>query len=425
MAERSDTAADGTLAAEMRAFLAEWARSNIAKDVTAASALRTEEYRASYPGNRVLLKADELAHIASDAVRLVSLRTELLNAAGAGGAAQIRFDMIMHARQRDGGEVRGMFRCEMGLVRAGGAWQARRLEARRVFDLQAAASAPEPRGLLRRIAGRLGRLASRALPGRDANFQELAYQPYRPGEDYLLPPRTPPPLVLNEADLPVPPPELWLGYDYLAHGAEHVRTMLAIAAASGFEARDGDRILDLGCGAGRMIRHLAPLAERCEIWGADISAEHIFWAKRHLSPPFHFLTNTKTPYLPFADGSFRFIYCGSLFTHIDDLADSWLLELRRLLAPGGRLYVTIHDEHTIALFDAWADPPPLVRMIRHAAVYAQAKHGFDSFTVGRDNHSQVFYARAALERMAGSAFEILSATEEAYFYQTAMLLAPR
>jgi ubiquinone/menaquinone biosynthesis C-methylase UbiE len=219
--------------------------------------------------------------------------------------------------------------------------------------------------------------------------------------------------------------ELWLGYDYLAQGAEHVRRMLAIAAASGYVPADGDQILDLGCGAGRMIRHLAPLAGRCEIWGSDISAPHIFWCTRHLSPPFRFLTNTKTPHLPFADGSFRFIYCGSLFTHIDDLADAWLLELRRLLAPDGRLYVTIHDEHTVALFDAWQDPPPLPRAIREAPAYAEAKAGFDMFTVGRDNHSQVFYTRDYFERMASAGFEILSVTPEAYFYQTAVLMAPR
>lgn len=426
MAERANMAEDESLAAEMRAFLAEWARASIAKDVTAASALRTEEYRASYPDNRPLLKADELAGIASADIVVAAMTTHLVAMEAASGGAALTFDMNIHLVQGGTIAVRDLFRCEMDLVRAGdGSWQARRLDARRLYESQPGAVA-ERVSLRQRVTRRLRSLSpAPAAASSSGSFQELTYLPYRPGEDYVLPPVRPGEAMVDEAGLPVPPVELWLGYNYLSHGAEHVRTMLDITAASGFSFAHGDRILDLGCGAGRMIRHLAPLAERCEIWGSDISAEHIFWAKRHLSPPFNFLTNTKTPHLPFADGSFRFIYCGSLFTHIDDLAEAWLLELRRLLAPGGRLYVTIHDEHTIALFDAWQDPPPLPRAIRAAPVYAEARKGFDSFTVGRDNHSQVFYARAAFERMAGSAFEILSATEEAYFYQTAMLLAPR
>ena len=79
-------------------------------------------------------------------------------------------------------------------------------------------------------------------------------------------------------------------------------------------------------------------ASTAEFWGADISAEHILWANRHLRPPFRFVT-THDPAapLPFGDGSFQMIYAGSVFTHIADLADAWLLELRRVLAPGGRM----------------------------------------------------------------------------------------
>ena len=84
------------------------------------------------------------------------------------------------------------------------------------------------------------------------------------------------------------------------------------AAAPGFKPRDKP-ILDLGCGGGRMIRHLAPYAELTEVWGLDVSAPHINWLKTHLSPPFGFAVNTTLPHLPFADGFFGLIYCGSRF----------------------------------------------------------------------------------------------------------------
>jgi ubiquinone/menaquinone biosynthesis C-methylase UbiE len=201
--------------------------------------------------------------------------------------------------------------------------------------------------------------------------------------------------------------------------------MLDIAEGSGLRLGEGDRILDLGCGAGRMIRHLRHLSARCEIWGTDISAAHITWCKHHLAPPFHFATTTKVPHLPFEDRSFSLIYCGSLFTHIDDLADAWLLELKRILKPGGRLYVTLHDEETIRLFESPRfRHAPIVKMIKASPTWATAAGEFGMFTIGRDEDSQVFYRRAYFERMAASAgLDVLSVTQEAYFYQTAYLLA--
>jgi ubiquinone/menaquinone biosynthesis C-methylase UbiE len=229
----------------------------------------------------------------------------------------------------------------------------------------------------------------------------------------------------NDDDaLPVPPEELWLGYNYLANGEAQVRTMFDIAEESGFALGDGDRVLDLGCGGGRMIRHLRHLAGRCEIWGADISAAHINWCKQNLSPPFNFATTTKVPHLPFEDRSFAFIYCGSLFTHIDDMADAWLLELKCILRPDGRLYVTIHDEETIRLFDlprySHAD---MVRTIKQSETFQAASDtDFGMFTIGRDDDSQVFYRRSHFKEMAAQAFDTLSITPEAYHYQTAFLL---
>jgi SAM-dependent methyltransferase len=255
-----------------------------------------------------------------------------------------------------------------------------------------------------------------------AGFQESAFLPYRPGENFVLPPIEP--AVGPDEPLPTPPKELWLGYYYPVHGAVHVETMLSIAQGSGYAPAPGERILDLGCGAGRMIRHLRPFADRCEIWGADISAEHILWCKRNLSPPFHFATTTKLPHLPFEDRSFQFIYCGSLFTHIDDLADAWLLELKRILAPGGRLYVTIHDEHTIDLFERNPQAEDsIVGGIAGSESFRRAKESFSMFTLGRDDLSQVFYNRSYFLGTLAPMFDVLSVTEEAYFYQTAILLA--
>jgi ubiquinone/menaquinone biosynthesis C-methylase UbiE len=301
---------------------------------------------------------------------------------------------------------------------ADGSWQGESLVMREVSATNTN-RAPAHRAN-RTLGNRLKRALARAGADRfrRPSFQEVAYIPYEAREDFALPrsERNDP----NPVNLPIPPQHLWLGYNYPTTGKAHVRQMLEIAREDGFAFAPGDRILDLGCGAGRMIRHLKDLAQTCEIWGCDISAEHIFWCKRNMSPPFNFFVNTKVPHLPHRDGSFRFIYCGSLFTHIDDLTDTWLLELRRLLAPDGRAFITIHDAHSIELIEK--QRPKLWQRVSRSRLFKAARGSFDMLTVGRDDGSQVFYDRDYFIRMLEPSFEICSITPEAYNYQTAVLV---
>ena len=153
---------------------------------------------------------------------------------------------------------------------------------------------------------------------------------------------------------PIPEAELWLGYgstaeEYLESGRADIERMRSVLSDTGFEISTKSRILDFGCGAGRMIRWLEREAMDGEVWGCDISAVHIQWAQRNLRPPFHFLTCTMLPALPYSDDKFDLVYAGSVFTHIGDMAQGWLLELRRIIRPGGRAYLTVHDRHTEAL----------------------------------------------------------------------------
>jgi len=185
------------------------------------------------------------------------------------------------------------------------------------------------------------------------------------------------------------------------------------------------RILDFGCATGRMIRWLAEFADHGEVWGTDISAEYIVWCAQHLAPPFRFLVNTILPHLPFEERYFDVVYAGSVFTHIEDLAPTRFLELRRVLRAGGTLYVTIHDRHSIELLThalPWREVP-FAEFLRHNQDYAAfARTNFAMFTLGRATESQVFYDVESLcERLQGLC-KVLSVTEEAYGYQTAVLL---
>jgi ubiquinone/menaquinone biosynthesis C-methylase UbiE len=237
--------------------------------------------------------------------------------------------------------------------------------------------------------------------------------------------------------LPLPPQDLWAGYGvtaecFLNSGQIDVDNMKKILDASGFRFHAGSRMLDFGCGSGRMMRWFDDIADRSEIWGVDISARHILWCQQHLSPPFKLATVTTAPHLPFEDGYFDLIYCGSVFTHIADLADAWLLELKRIVRPEGRLYITVHDKHSADLImnhpeKVYSDGLPADIAFRSELVDFDKsekfmKVDFQMVVLGRGPESQVFYDIDYLDRHWGRMLNVLSITPEAYGYQTAIAL---
>lgn len=255
------------------------------------------------------------------------------------------------------------------------------------------------------------------------------FLPYHGGEvDYILDRVAEPALTVSEG-LPVPPVDLWQGYgrsieNFLATGRDNVGTMRDIVNRSNFSIQAGYRILDFGCAAGRMIRFFNDVAEQCEVWGVDISAEHIIWCQRHLSPPFHFATTTSFPHLPFEDRYFDLIYAGSVFTHIADLADAWLLELRRVTRTNGRIYITINDNNTVKSLRETQKNPGLSNLLKEFEKTTDLiDRKYAMFTINRGPiAAHVFYDIDFVRQHWGRLFRILSVTPDAYGHLTAVLL---
>jgi len=228
--------------------------------------------------------------------------------------------------------------------------------------------------------------------------------------------------------LVVPPPSLRSGYSddskvYLSSGKNDVRKMLDVVEDLKFRIQYGSTILEVGASSGRMLRHFVKYGENCEVWGTDISAEHVLWAKDNLCPPLNFVTTTTIPHLPFEDNYFSFVFCGSVFTHIDDMADAWLLEIRRVLKASGRFYFTIHDESTMKLLDTKYSDSWLATTMNANPIYLSAKENLGMLSVGRDNMSQVFYGIDYIKKTLKSMnFNIVSVTEGAYGYQTGIVV---
>jgi len=103
------------------------------------------------------------------------------------------------------------------------------------------------------------------------------------------------------------------------------------------------RYLDFGGATGRVARHMIRHPD-LRVWLCDINVNWIAWVDRCLVPPIAAFQNRITPSLPIADGYFDLISAFSVFTHLDQDEIPWLLELRRIVRPGGYIYATVLDD---------------------------------------------------------------------------------
>jgi SAM-dependent methyltransferase len=109
------------------------------------------------------------------------------------------------------------------------------------------------------------------------------------------------------------------------------------------------RILDFGCGCGRVLRFYSKMTGPAEFYGSDIDPEAIAWCNAQLSHLAKFVVNPPEPPLPFEDGFFDFLFLISVFTHLpEEMEHAWLSELRRVTKPGGLVLLTSHGEHLLA-----------------------------------------------------------------------------
>jgi SAM-dependent methyltransferase len=111
-----------------------------------------------------------------------------------------------------------------------------------------------------------------------------------------------------------------------------------------FDLRGSKRLLDVGSGAGQIIRHLLKYADSdATITGLDISSEMLRRARGRLKSDRPRLLSADLSHLPFANGSFDCVTCGYVLEHLPD-AKPGLAEMARVLAPGGRMLLLTTED---------------------------------------------------------------------------------
>ena len=155
---------------------------------------------------------------------------------------------------------------------------------------------------------------------------------------------------------------------FIKSGRNSLKDFECALADVGSKFSDFERILEWGCGCGRIIRHMAVIKKHAEIYGCDIDEEAINWAKAHI-PFATFSTCDGLPPTSYPDNYFDLIINHSVMTHLDEYyQDQWLAELKRILKPKGIIILSVHGETATSswlngLKNAGVDIQPYVNVL--------------------------------------------------------------
>lgn len=102
------------------------------------------------------------------------------------------------------------------------------------------------------------------------------------------------------------------------------------------------KLLDWGCGCGRVTSLFLKYSGIPEIYGSDIDREAIEWCTEHLRLG-HFLCINPYPPTKYAENMFDTVIGCSVFTHLSrDVQYLWLEEIKRILKPNGYFFTSVH-----------------------------------------------------------------------------------
>jgi len=197
--------------------------------------------------------------------------------------------------------------------------------------------------------------------------------------------------------------------DFLRSGFTDFKRLDAAAEAFGGKGFAGHRrILEWGCGCGRLARYAARLP-KVKLSGCDIDKDNVGWCAAHLKG--NFVPSELHPPLPFPDGSFDLIYGLSVFTHLrEPLQDEWLAELHRVSAPGALLLMTVHGQTAL---DYSGAPPAahtaLAQLMRAQGIYQSSTNDqLDGYAEHGGEYVNVFHDPDYVRKRWGGMFEIVA-----------------
>lgn len=238
--------------------------------------------------------------------------------------------------------------------------------------------------------------------------------------------------LIDTDDMPLPAAEDREGYfedrhlEYWLSGYYDSRMLFDSFQALGFSGRA--RCLDFGGCSGRVARHLARIPN-LETWLCDINAIYIDWLDKFATRDIRAFQNRPCPTLPFESNELDFICAFSVFTHIAEGELHWLLELRRIIRPGGGLYITLLDDTSweVArsqkwLLDSLARGTEDERLRRDIPGDIPSERYILRYSANDTYNCNVFYKRSFLEKKWARYFRASRFIPQGHAYQTCLIL---
>lgn len=140
--------------------------------------------------------------------------------------------------------------------------------------------------------------------------------------------------------------ELYYGPNHYNYWASGLRDWFHIKDWTDRHGVNVRSMFDIGCASGRLLRHISCQTDVEEICGSDINRLHVEWIGRNLPQNIRAFQGTSIPTLPIPSASVDLVTAFSVFTHIECFDTTWMMELRRILRPGGVAWLTIHGDRT-------------------------------------------------------------------------------
>lgn len=159
------------------------------------------------------------------------------------------------------------------------------------------------------------------------------------------------PLTSAIDEIPLPPHRLMLavaGHDdddeFRRSRISGPKQMLEDLAMAGIDCAQIVDVLDFGCGCGRLLAGWLVLRTPMRLHGCDYNPELVHWCNANL-PGVSVTENQLGKPLPYPAKTFDLVYLISVITHLTLREQQKLVsEFRRIVRPGGYVYVTFHGE---------------------------------------------------------------------------------
>lgn len=214
-------------------------------------------------------------------------------------------------------------------------------------------------------------------------------------------------------------------FSYWASGLLDARLLIEAAHKWGVTPTS---YLDIGCASGRVLRHMARELPDLKAIGCDLNRYHVEWCNSFLPRNCQTFHSHSVPSLPLEDNSLDVVSAYSVFTHIEAMETAWLMELRRVLKPGGIAWVTVHTEGTLS--DMAPDWPLWDPVMKHpeAPIKLDDKRNFSGdrlvlrWQSERSYSSNVFYKQEYLQRTWSRFFDIVEMRRRFPSFQDVLIL---